>query len=105
MKLLNLKNYIRHLLLSGLEKEETKKQMFSLKSEAIKIEEYREMLLNLDKIQSSIENSKSHPDCYLYLYNYVNVFAAKYPEQKGLVFHLKKQISKKGKNSKNYFYE
>lgn len=104
MKLLNLKNYIRHLLLSGLEKEETKKQMFSLKSEAIKIEEYREMLLNLDKIQSSIENSKSHLDCYLYLYNYVNVFAAKYPEQKGLVFHLKKQISKR-KKLKNYFYE
>lgn len=105
MKLLNLKNYIRHLLLSGLEKEETKKQMLSLKSEAIKIEKYREMLLNLDKIQSSIENSESHPNSYMYLHNYVNIFAAKYPEQKGLVFHLKKQISEKGKNSKNYFYE
>ena len=105
MILLNLKNYILHLLLSGLEKEETKKQMLSLKSEVIKIEEHGEMLLNLDKIQSSIENSESHPDCYLYLYNYVNVFAAKYPEQKGLVFHLKKQILEKGKNSKNYFYE
>ena len=105
MKLLNLKNYIRHLLLSGLEKEETKKQMFSLKSEVIKIEEHREMLLNLDKIQSSIENLESHPDCYLYLYNYVNVFAAKYPNQIGLVFHLRKQILEKGKNLKNYFYE
>ena len=105
MKLSDLKIHIQHLLLFDLEKEETKKQMLFLKLEAMEIEEHREMLLNLDKIKSLIEKSESHPDCYVYLHNYVNVFAAKYPEQKGLAFMLRRQISEKGKKSKNYFYE
>ena len=63
------------------------------------------MNFNIEKIKNSIKKSGEHPDCYVYLHNYVNVFSQKYPNQKGIVFYLRNLIKKKGETSNNFFYE
>lgn len=105
MKFLKLNIIIPNLLSCILEKENSENLQKNANLETTRIQYYEEMLFNFNRIKISIENACNHPESYVYLHNYVNVFLKKYPNQQGFTYFLRKMIEKKGNNSKNYFYE